>query len=368
MTYIPQLQPICFFLSDIRKASCKSRQLLYSRGSDALIVILRTLKLCNLKTILLPAYVCASVTKTVVACGFKPYFYDVDDLCRVDYGKINSILRESKIDLLLLVHYFGFAQPVEEIASICKTHGVFLIEDCAHSPLSSLNGKRLGEFGDASIFSLWKSFPIPDGGALLVNRKLDLSSPVEKAKSIQIINVLLKEWMRLVFWKLQVPPVRIAQYPSQVELEQRRRDAIINPGHPPKPRLISLPSHWILNSLNFGEIITRRRENFIFWLENLSEFSKLNPIYEELPDGIVPFSFPVLTSNRDEIRKNLRRKGIYLGAGFPEAPVVPAGKEHKFKCSQYLARNLLELPVHQALRPHHLRKVLAYMIDFIGGN
>lgn len=360
--YIPLL-PLAFLNLKILRGTQDSLEKFkfYRRGSHALAAILHSLKPKGFRTVLLPAYICASVVKSIRMCGFNLRFYKINEDM-----KIKEIPLREQRNILLLVHYFGFPQPVERLASICKNDNIFLIEDCAHAPLTTLNGRRLGEFGDASIFSLWKVFPVPDGGALLVNSKINVPSPSGKAGSAYMIRILLKEWVRLICWKLQVPPVWIAKYPSRDQLERRRREAFMkNPTPCFDIKSISSISRRILKSVDFNEIAIRRRRNFTFWLENLPRSPKVKPVYEELPEGVVPFSFPVIVSNRDEIREELRRRGIYLGAGFPESPVVPEGMEGKFKVSQYLARNLLELPVHQSLDVHHLRKVLEHLVKVL---
>ena len=42
------------------------------------------------------------------------------------------------------MHYGGYAAAVDRLAEICEHHGIQLIEDAAHSPLATLNGKALG--------------------------------------------------------------------------------------------------------------------------------------------------------------------------------------------------------------------------------
>lgn len=70
---------------------------------------------------------------------------------------------------LLVYHQYGFPQKMDEICDYCEENDLFIIEDCANVIESYLNGKHLGTFGDAAIFSISKFFPSLLGGALVTN-------------------------------------------------------------------------------------------------------------------------------------------------------------------------------------------------------
>ena len=79
------------------------------------------------------------------------------------------------IEAVLLTHIGGYPIPeIKEIAEFCRDKGILLIEDCAHSPFTKIDGKLVGSFGDASILSFFPTKPIPagEGGmALFKNKK-----------------------------------------------------------------------------------------------------------------------------------------------------------------------------------------------------
>ena len=60
------------------------------------------------------------------------------------------------VKAILITHFLGFPQPIDEIKRICNERNLFLIEDCAHAFLSSYNGNPLGSYGDIAVFSLLK--------------------------------------------------------------------------------------------------------------------------------------------------------------------------------------------------------------------
>jgi perosamine synthetase len=80
---------------------------------------------------------------------------------------------------VLVVHYFGFPQPIVKIKEFCKERGLYLLEDCAHVLQGRTEeGIVLGTSGDISIFSWRKFLPVYDGGQLVINNPaLKLDTP-----------------------------------------------------------------------------------------------------------------------------------------------------------------------------------------------
>jgi perosamine synthetase len=84
--------------------------------------------------------------------------------------------------VFLLTHIGGWVNPdIIEIAKLCKDKGVALVEDCAHSLGSTLDGKHTGTFGDAGIYSLYATKTIPVGeGGIVVTQDKELYQMIEK--------------------------------------------------------------------------------------------------------------------------------------------------------------------------------------------
>jgi len=84
--------------------------------------------------------------------------------------------------VFLLTHIGGWVNPeIELISSLCRENGVALIEDCAHSLGSLLDGKHTGLIGDIGVYSLYATKAIPAGeGGILVTKEKELFEMVEK--------------------------------------------------------------------------------------------------------------------------------------------------------------------------------------------
>ena len=133
------------------------------------IAIARALEMMDLAPgdkILVPAYHCASMIDPLAWVDAEPVFYRLKDDLSADLSDIESKL-DPKVRALVIAHYFGFPQDLASSRALCDRHGLFLLEDCAHSLFGSQCGLALGTVGDYAITSLTKFLPVREGGTLV---------------------------------------------------------------------------------------------------------------------------------------------------------------------------------------------------------
>lgn len=73
---------------------------------------------------------------------------------------------------ILILHYAGFPCDMAEITTVCKRHGLVLIEDCAHSLFSSYRGEKVcGRYGLCGCFSFFsnKNMTTGEGGMIITD-------------------------------------------------------------------------------------------------------------------------------------------------------------------------------------------------------
>ena len=139
-------------------------------------IIIEKLNLEN-SQILMPAFICDIFFPILKKYRIEPVFLDIDlKTFNVKFKEIeNKISKKTKA--ILICHTFGLLhQDILKISSLSKTLKISLIEDCAHSFGAQYKRNFAGNFGTASIFSLYKQFPILRGGLLICPRdwKVDL--------------------------------------------------------------------------------------------------------------------------------------------------------------------------------------------------
>lgn len=101
-----------------------------------------------------------------------------------------EIIPETKV--IFVNHEFGFTYPdMEELASL----GIPIIEDCAHSFFSQTHNNKLGRYGDFTVFSFPKIFPIQIGGLLLCNNQaVNIHSSIDD-ESLNYIKKVLSHYI-----------------------------------------------------------------------------------------------------------------------------------------------------------------------------
>jgi dTDP-4-amino-4,6-dideoxygalactose transaminase len=73
---------------------------------------------------------------------------------------------------IMVMHYGGYPCQMPAILEIARRRNLAVIEDAAHAPGASLDGKALGTWGDAACFSFFsnKNLSTGEGGMLVTNR------------------------------------------------------------------------------------------------------------------------------------------------------------------------------------------------------
>jgi len=110
----------------------------------------------------------ASTTHAIVRNGLIPVFCDINsDNYTIDVNKIENLIT-NKTSAIIPVHVYGNVCDVENIDIIAKKHNLKVIYDAAHAFGVEINGKGIGTFGDASMFSFHatKVFNTIEGGAV----------------------------------------------------------------------------------------------------------------------------------------------------------------------------------------------------------
>ncbi|SDQ16337.1 DegT/DnrJ/EryC1/StrS aminotransferase family protein [Paraburkholderia fungorum] len=265
----------------------------------AMIHILAAKKRLDPRGILLPAYIGLSkiegsgVFDPIRTTGIPHAFYRVDTRLRPDVDALEAQLKTGQYQLVFLIHYFGVPQvDVERFTALCHRYGVQIIEDCAHTLLGGLGGKRLGTYGDYAIFSVHKSIAAEDGGFFLDNRG-ELADVLLDAASCISARTL----------------ATLASTDVLAASEQRLRNY----------------------------------ERVAGWVRDLPGVELL---FERIPEHAVPLNCPVIVLDG-------KREALYFA--LIEAGVLPTALYHtlipeishtQFADSAYVSSNILNLPTH----------------------
>ena len=139
--------------------------------SDMSSAMLLALHLCGVgigDEVLSPAYTCMSSAAPIANLGARPRWVDVDRAT----GLLDPLALRSRITArtkaCVVYHAAGYPAPMPDIASICREHGIALIEDCNTALGARLQGQTVGAWGDAAVYSFYPNRQLNgiEGGAV----------------------------------------------------------------------------------------------------------------------------------------------------------------------------------------------------------
>jgi perosamine synthetase len=268
--------------------------------------------------VLVPAYHCIVMIEPIVACGAEPVFYALREDLSVDLDDVAKKLdRDTRA--FIAVNYFGFPQELSALRRFCDHHRLCFIEDCAHSFFGTLAGQPLGSFGHMAVASLVKFFPVRDGGCLVIGKgmaersNVDLRDQSLAANARAAINLIEEAvgYGRLAGLKPLIAAMEVAKrlVRSAAPTAGQMRD---NPALERSGQIGGFDPDWvgvratavtrlIYHAVSRRRIVERRRRNYARLLQEFSGVKGCRPIFPNLPDGIVPFMFPLWVDRLLEI-------------------------------------------------------------------
>lgn len=123
--------------------------------------------------VIVPAYTFAASAHVVAWLGAKPVLVDVEkDTFNIDVNVIEKAITKNT-KAIMPVHFAGHACDMEKIMELAKKHSLYVIEDAAHAIGTDYKGKKIGNFGDATVFSFYvtKAITTAEGGMIVTNNE-----------------------------------------------------------------------------------------------------------------------------------------------------------------------------------------------------
>jgi perosamine synthetase len=325
----------------------------YFLARNAIVEACRLLDIGE-REVLMPAYHHGVEVEAVMASGARPVFYRVDAHWQVDLKDLERRIGPDT-KALYLIHYAGFPGPAAQMRQLANDHGLVLIEDCALSLLSCDGVSDLGSRGDVSIFCLYKSLPVPNGGALKFNRPRHgewmpqraprLASVVSLTLSSMLLNMemrsgragsLIRAGIRRVAHGL-VRATGVDRVPvGTMHFKPEHADLGISP--------LSLT---IAERQQADRIVAARRRNYLLLHDRLKYSAPA--LFERLNPGVCPLFYPLWVSDKSAMIERLGERGIRAVNFWGEHH--PACDPAEFPEAMRARRHIVEIPCHQDLSP-----------------
>lgn len=294
-------------------------------GLDALTLILRAyIELGRLRQgdeVIVPANTYIASIIAVSRCGLNPVLVEPRlDTLQIDDARIESaITRHTKA--IMIVHMYGRCAYTERIGSLCREHGLLLVEDNAqaHGCKFTPTGRHTGALGNAAGHSFYPTKnlgALGDGGAVttddaeladMVRALGNYGSQRKYVFSYVGVNSRMDE--------LQAAVLSVKLPYLDADNQRRRENALYYMRHISNPR-ITLPTH-------------------DYWMESVFHI------------------FPILTERRDELKAFLLEGGVQTDVHYP----IPPHRQQAYKewagmslpITEQIHRQELSLPVSQVL-------------------
>lgn len=203
---------------------------------------------------------------------------------------LESIAKRSTCQALIMVHYFGQPQDIEQFRIFCSRHNLLLVEDNAHGYGGLLTGRPLGSFGDIGISSPRKILGTPSGGVLHCANAIS-SEFAQSLKPFQ--------------WYLPLPFLKtiLHSMPRVRRIVKKWADRNKNWND---PRLYREPvqtdygidwlSHRRIISTDWQAVAAQRRKSWAAWA-HFARSKGLHPIFPVVHPESCPWAMPAYANN-----------------------------------------------------------------------
>lgn len=345
------------------------RRLLTS-GRAALFAAMKALGLQPGDGVLAPSYHCPTLVAPLRAAGATVQFYplDADGLPRLD-----GLVPAPRTRAIVVAQLFGLPRSLAAVRAWCDTHGIALVEDCAHSFFGQAGERPVGHWGELATASVSKFFPVPEGGLLASARPLppqalrpagarqqlkawlDVAERASDARRLPGLNGLLGAVFRLKNGPARPhaaggPPRAMNEAEMMADCDLARSEQL-----PPAltRQLLGLPR---------GRIVARRRAHYEQLHGLALKLAGARPLLGPLPDQAAPYVMPLWVDEAEPVYAALRAAGCAVfrwDRVWPGVPDFPDDHGARWRT------HVLQLLCHQDLDEAMLARTGAVLTQYL---
>ncbi len=339
----------------------------FARGRYALREAYRLAGIGPGSALLAPAYHCRTMLDPALALGGEILLYPLRPDLSADPGVLEDIAARSSLPVkaLLATHFLGIPQDLSALGSWCAARGITPVEDCSHVLFCEHHRPSgSGDFGEFVISSPYKFLPSPDGG-LLYSRNADRLKAIAPHPPSWFgeLRGVRHAWLRNAEQGRNRPGLD----PSRIDTELAALAARRLPPAADRHERAGLsadyrPEHEHLSALRLSRLIYRhpdiasiagrRRDHYRRWSAATMNLPYCKPLYPELPEGCIPYMFPLLIGPPDPHFHRLKHLGVPIWRWDSiAASNCPTAHDYRLR--------LLHLPCHQSLSQTELDWMIA---------
>ncbi|MBX7257125.1 MAG: DegT/DnrJ/EryC1/StrS family aminotransferase [Candidatus Hydrogenedentes bacterium] len=128
-----------------------------ANGTVGIQLAMEALDIGAYDEVIVPGITWQATAAAVLDVNAVPVLVDVEpDTWCLDLAKVEAAITK-KTKAVIVVHLYGSMADMTKLQKLCKNHGLYLIEDCAHQHGAFWKGKGVGALGDIGSFSFQES-------------------------------------------------------------------------------------------------------------------------------------------------------------------------------------------------------------------
>jgi len=313
-------------------------------------------------TVLMPDYNSGNEVRAIRSAGASIVYCPIGPDMRMDPDNVERLCDMHRPDVLYVIHYAGWPQPISTLVDLCRRREMLVVEDCALALLSETVGRPLGSFGDWSVFCLYKTLPLPNGALLVQNTDREEPLPDAQLRSAGAPSTM----GRLAELFVQRARLRVSGAGRVLGLMKRGAGRAASTFNVHRANVgdigfdlaqvdlaMSAVSRHLLDRVDLTDIRRRRIENYRALAAQAG-----GRVSRPLPDpdpGVCPLFFPIVVPDKRAAASALAKRGVET-LEFWNDSSEPDGREMSPN-ARFLREHVLELPIHQDLTERHM----AYM-------
>ncbi len=305
-----------------------------ANGTAALHLALLSHGIKRGQEILVPPLTFFATASTVLLCGARPVFVDVErSSYNMDPTKVaDAITRRTRA--ILPVHLYGLTAEMDPLLEAARDHDLVVIEDACQAHGAEYHGRKAGNLGDTACFSFYptKNMTTGEGGMIVT----DDDGVAERARLLRDHGQSSKYEHVLVGYNY-----RMTEIAAAIGLVQLRKlDA------------------WVARRRENAKALTKGLEG----IEGLVPPSEGNWMVHAYYQYVVRAE-PPFPMSRDEIVHVLTEEGVGCRPSYP----MPLYRQKALKALRIRGRcpvaedvvpRLFELPVHPGVGPKDIEVIL----------
>ncbi|MCU4800376.1 DegT/DnrJ/EryC1/StrS family aminotransferase [Halobacteria archaeon HArc-gm2] len=152
--------------------------------TSALYACLRALGVGEEDTVVVPAMTFSATANVVRLLGGEVVLCDVTSNGNMDPDSLRRLLETYDVTAVIPVHLYGLPADMQAITKLAEQHEAAVVEDCAHAPGATIEGKPVGSWGDAGCYSFYATKNVTTGeGGMVVTNDQQLAERIRKLRN-----------------------------------------------------------------------------------------------------------------------------------------------------------------------------------------